>query len=422
MTPSTPAPEPPPRSLWHHAGFMKLWTGQTISEFGSRITREGLPLAAVINLSATPTQMGLLAAVASAPVLVFGLFAGVWVDRLRRRPIMIAADFGRAFVLLVIPLAAVLGVLRLDLILVVIALAGTLSIFFDTAYRTYLPTLVERAEIVEGNSKLALSDSMAEVLGPGISGVLVQALTAPIAILFDALSFLVSALTVALIRAPEPPPPPVAGRRPVLHEITEGLRAVAAHPLLRTLALAAATLSFFGNFFAGLYGLYSIRVLGMGPALLGLTVAVGGIGSLLGSLFAERAVRRLGLGPMFVVMLVVMGVSGLFIPLAGGPLWQATLFMSLAQLGDAARTVYIIGEESLRQSVTPQHLLGRVNASSQLLVAGVGPLGAILGGVLADTIGVRETLFVAALGPFIGCLWILFSPLRGLKSAAVELM
>ena len=421
MTPSTPAPEPPLRSLWHHADFMKLWTGQSISEFGSRITREGLPLAAVINLAATPSQMGLLAAVASAPVLVFGLFAGVWVDRLRRRPIMIAADLGRALVLLVVPVAAVLGALRLELIFVVIAVAGTLSIFFDTAYRTYLPTLVERTQIVEGNSKLALSDSMAEVLGPGISGVLVQALTAPIAILFDALSFLVSALSVVLIGAPEPPPPSVAGRRPVLHEITEGLRALAAHPLLRTLALSAAMLSFFGNFFAGLYGLYSIRVLGMGPALLGLTVAVGGIGSLLGSLLAERTVRRLGLGPMFVVMLVVMGVTGLFIPLAGGPLWQATLFMSLAQLGDSARTIYFIGEESLRQSITPQHLLGRVNASSQLLVAGVGPLGAILGGVLADSIGVRETLFVAALGPFMACLWVLFSPLRGLKSQFVEL-
>lgn len=414
MTSSTP---PEPRSLWRHRDFLKLWSGQSISELGSRITREGLPLAAVINLAATPSQMGLLAAVASAPVLVFGLFAGVWVDRLRRRPIMIAADLGRALVLLVVPLAALFGVLRLDLLFVVIALAGTLSIFFDTAYRAYLPALVSRAQLVEGNSKLALSDSMAEVLGPGVAGVLVQALTAPIAVLFDALSFLVSALSLGLIRAPEPPPPPIAERRPVLHEIAEGVRALAGHPLLRALALSAATLSFFGNFFAGLYGLYSIRVLGMGPALLGLTVAVGGVGSLLGSVIAERAVQRFGLGRMFVLMLLLMGLTALFIPLAGGPLWQATLFMSVAQFGDSARTIYFIGEESLRQSVTPHQLLGRVNAGTQLLVAGVGPAGAILGGLLADSIGIRETLFIAALGPFVACLWVLFSPLRSLRTA-----
>jgi predicted MFS family arabinose efflux permease len=394
--------------------------GQTISEFGSRITREGLPLAAVINLGATPSQMGLLTAVASAPVLGFGLFAGVWVDRLHRRPIMIAADIGRALVLLAVPLAAMLGLLSLELILVVIACAGTLSIFFDTAYRTYLPSLVARRQIVEGNSKLALSSSMAEVLGPGIAGVLVQALSAPFAILFDALSFLVSGLYVALIGTPEPLPPPIVERRPIVHEIAEGLRTVAGHPLLRTLALAAASLSFFGNFFTGLYGLYAIRVLGMGPALLGLTVAVGGVGSLFGSLVAERIVHRLGLGRMFVVMLLAMGISGLFTPLAGGPLWQATAFMSLAQLGDAARTVYFIGEQSLRQTVTPERLLGRVNAGTQLFVAGVGPLGAILGGVFADAIGVRQTLFIAALGPFLACAWILFSPLRQFSQRAED--
>jgi predicted MFS family arabinose efflux permease len=420
MTYSNPAPEAPLRSLWHHADFVKLWTGQTISEFGSRITRGGLPLAAVINLGATPSQMGLLAAVASAPVLGFGLFAGVWVDRLHRRPIMIAADMGRALVLLIVPLTAALGMLRLELVFVVMACAGTLSLFFDTAYRAYLPTLVEHRQIVEANSKVALSDSTAEVLGPGIAGVLVQTLTAPIAILFDALSFLVSGLSVALIGTPEPAPPTMAERRPIAHEVNEGLRAVAGHPLLRTLALAAASLSFFGNFYAGLYELYSIRVLGMGPALIGLTVAVGGAGSLLGSLVAERIMQRLGLGRMFVTMLLMMGVMGLFIPLAGGPLWQATAFMSLAQLGDSARTVYFIGDQSLRQSVTPKRLLGRVNASTQLVVAGVGPLGAILGGVLADSLGVRETLFIAATGPFLACAWVLLSPLRDIVEHPVS--
>ncbi|MEP7200792.1 MAG: MFS transporter, partial [Chloroflexota bacterium] len=379
-----------------------------------------LPLAALLTLGATPSQMGWLAAMGAAPTLVFGLLAGAWVDRLRRRPIMIVADIGRALVLFSLPLAAALGVLRLEQLFVVTALAGTLTVFFDVAYRSYLPSLVEREQIVEGNSKLALSDSTAEVLGPGVAGVLVQTLTAPIAIFFDALSFLVSAVSVWLIRKPEPllrqaQDGRVVARQHVVREIGEGLRVVASHPLLRAPALANGVSSFFGNFYAGLYGLYAIRELGLGPALLGFTVAMGGVGSLVGALVAARVVRRLGVGGTFITMLLAMGVTGLLIPLANGPVWLATTFMSLAQLGDAFRTIYSINDTSLRQSITPDRLLGRVNASVQLLVAGVGPIGAIVGGVLAEVIGVRQTLFIAALGPFLACAWLALSPVRGLK-------
>jgi MFS family permease len=401
-------------SLWHHREFMKLWTGQTISEFGSRITREGLGLAALLSLDASASQLGLLAAIASAPVLVVGLIAGAWVDRLPRRPIMIVSDLARALVLATVPLAALAGLLTLAQLAIVAALAGVLTVLFDTAYRSYLPSLVERERILEGNSKLTLSSATAEVLGPGVAGALIQALTAPIAVFFDALSFLVSAFSVWLIRKPESPATG-AQRQHIALEIREGLSVVAGDVRLRNTALAAATLSFFGSFYGALYGIYAIRVLGMGPALLGIVVGVGGVGALVGSLVADRVVRRLGLGRTFVGMLLLMGLSGLLTPLANGPLWQATTFMSLSQLGDAFRTVYFINDVSLRQTITPDRLLGRVNASTQLLVAGVGPLGAVLGGVLGDQIGVRNTLFVAALGPFLACLWLLFSPVRALR-------
>ncbi len=402
-------------SLWHHREFMKLWTGQTISEFGSRITRSGLGLAALLSLGASPAQLGLLAALGSAPVLAFSLIAGAWVDRLRRRPIMIATDISRALVLATVPLAALAGVLTLTQLAVVAALAGILTLLFDTSYRAYLPSLVEREHIVEGNSRLALSDATAEVLGPGVAGALIQALTAPVAIAFDALSFLVSAFSVWLIRKPEPAGASTAGRQHLVLEIREGLRLLASDARLRDTALAAGTLSLFGSFFGALYDIYAIRVLGMGPALLGFVIGVGGIGSLAGSVLAGRVVRRLGLGRTFVGMLLLLGFSSLLTPLAAGPLWQATAFMSLSQLGDVFRTIYFINDVSLRQAITPDHLLGRVNASTQLLVEGVGPLGAVLGGVLGEQLGVRSTLFIAALGPFLACLWLLASPVRALR-------
>src|SRR5436305_2656742 len=219
---SDPLPLARPPRLWTNPDFVKLWTGQTISELGSRVSREGIPLTAVLVLHAGTVQMGFLTALGGASVLVFGLIAGVWVDRLRRRPLLIATDLGRAAILASVPLAAVAGVLRMEQLYAVAALAGILTVFFDVAYQSYLPTLVLREQILEGNSKLALSASIAEIAGPGVTGVLVQTITAPIAILFDAVSFLFSALMVLLIRKPEPPAEP----RELEHLITETLAGV----------------------------------------------------------------------------------------------------------------------------------------------------------------------------------------------------
>ena len=267
--------------LWRQPDFLKLWTGQTISELGSRITRDGLPLAAVLVLGATPAQMGLLTAVGSVAILLASLPAGVWVDRLRRKPVMIWADVGRAALLLTIPVAAFTGQLGIGLLCAVIALTGVLTVLFEAAYEAYLPSLVARENLLEGNSKLAVSSSLAEVLGPGLAGFLIQAITAPLAILFDSLSFLASVVSLIVIRKPEPPPAAAHERQHVLREMRDGLRFVWHEPHLRALALAGATRSFFGSFIGVLYGLYAIRELGLNAAALGITIAMGGLGSLI---------------------------------------------------------------------------------------------------------------------------------------------
>jgi predicted MFS family arabinose efflux permease len=411
------------KGLWRHADFMKLWTGQSISELGSRITRDGLPLAAVLVLRATPSQMGLLTAVGSAPVLLTGLLAGVWVDRLPRRPILIAADLGRAAVLASIPVAALLGLLNIWQLCIVLALTGILTVFFDVAYEAYLPCLVERENIVEGNTKLALSSAAAEVAGPGLAGFLIQAVTAPVAILLDALSFLLSVLTLAVIRKPEPPPAPAGARKPLGHEIAQGMRAIWGNKVLRAFILGGGTRSFFGNFYGALYGLYAIRELGMGPAALGLTIAMGGVGDLIGALVAGRLVRRYGLGRTLIGTFALSSSAAFLIPLARGPVLLAVILLMAAQLvGDMLRTVYTINEVSVRQTITPDRLLGRTNASMQLSEAGVGPFGALAGGILGEMIGLRATLALAAIGSLAACLWLLFSPVRNLGEALDSFM
>jgi MFS family permease len=409
----TDLPSSPTRSLWSHADFMRLWVGQTISELGSRITRDGLPLLAVITLGATPVQMGFLAAAGSVPVILVSLFAGVWIDRLRRKPVMIWSDLGRALTLATIPVAALLHSLGMGQLFVVAALVGILTVIFDVAYQSYLPGLVTRERVLEGNSKLTLSASFAELAGPGLTGVLVQALTAPIAIFLDSLSFLASVGSLLLIRKPEAPPAPALERQSVGVELREGVQALWRHPVLRAFALATATRSFFGAMVGVLYALYAIRILGLGPALLGFAIAFGGVSDILGSLFAARLVRWLGLGVTLVGAFFLSGLAIFLIPLAHGPVWMAAGFLMAAQLlVDGLYTVFSINEVSLRQVVTPDRLLGRTNAGMQLLVAGVAPLGAIAAGALAQGTSVRATLFIAAAGSLAAVGWLVFSPIR----------
>ncbi len=408
-------------TLWRHSDFLKLWGGQTISELGSTITRDALPLMAVLVLKATPVEMGILSALGGLPVLVFGIFAGVWVDRLRRRPVMIAADLGRAALLALVPISAGLGLLRIELLYTLMILTGLLGVFFDTAYRSYLPALVERAHLVEGNSKLALSSSLSEIGGAGLAGVLVQTIGAPLAMLLDALSFLVSAGSLAAIRKPEPPPTPPIEQPSVAREAVEGLRAVIHQPALRALIGATATLSFLGNIFGPLYALYAIRELGLSPAALGLTIAMGGVSGLFGALLAGRVLRRFGLGATLIGTLALTTLTALLIPLAGFIPGSGLIFLSAAQLlGDGLDTIFSIHTISLRQAITPDHLLGRVNASLELVGEGVAPLGALAGGLLAALLGVQTALFIAALHGVLGSLWLVFSPVRKMREIPAQ--
>ena len=391
--------------LWRNPDFLKLWAGQTISEVGSRITRDGVPYTAVIVLHAQPQQMGFITAVGAASVLLFGLLAGVWVDRFRRRPIMIAADIARAAVLASIPIAAFSNALSMAQLYVVIALAGFCTVFFDVAYQSYMPSLVERENLLEGNSKLAMSSSAAEIAGPGLTGILVQLITGPIAILFDALSFLVSAASVALIRKPEPPHAP-SETKP--HPIA-GLRFVFAHPLLRPLACFSVTAFLFLGFMGPLYVLYAIRELHISPAALGIAIAMGGAGAMLGATFAPAIGRRFGLGHTFIGSVLAIAVAYAMIPLAHGPM--ALLYLMAQQLlGDFAFSTYMINELTLRQSVAPEEMLGRVNAAMQLMTRGVFPLSALAGGILASTIGIRPTMAISVAGVLIASLWLILSP------------
>ncbi len=401
--------------LWNHPDFMKLWIGQTVSGFGSRITRDALPLVAVITLSASPAEMGLLTAAASLPVLLFSLFAGVWIDRVRRRPVMIAVDLLSMLVLLLVPWAALGGWLRIELLYAIAAITGLLTLIYEIAYRAVLPSLIERRDLLEGNTKLAITDSLAEIGGPSIAGLLVQIISAPLAILFDALSFLFSAISVARIRQVEPVPQPRTAGRNAWREMLEGWQFIAHEPVLRTLVIGLSIRAFFGTFFGVLYSLFLVRDLGLQPAQLGLVISGGGIGALIGAALASRVTRRLGLGRTLLLMLALGGIINLHIPFITGPIWLMIPILIMGQiLGDGVWSIYEINEMSLRQSIVPDHLLGRVNSSIGFLAQGIAPLGALIGGALATSLGTRPTLLIACAGIILCNAWVFISPIRHL--------
>ena len=403
---------PWPGGLWRHPDFLRLWTGQTISQFGSWLG--ALSLLAILTLDATPAQMGLLETLRAVPALLLGLFAGVWVDRARRRPFLIAADLGRALLLGLVVLLAAAGRLAISHVYIVAFLVGSLTVLFDLAYRAYVPALVKRRQLVEANSKLGATESLAEIASPGLGGLLVQLLSTTLTVLIDAISFLLSALFISMIRRPEPVPE--QGEETGLREdIGAGLRLVTTHRLLRATAGASATRAFFGGFFAALYSLYVIRELGLSPTVLGLLIGSGGVGGLFGAAMASRFTNRLGWGNALILSSLMSGLFTMLIPLAGRSTVQAILILLLSQLvGDAFLAIFFIGDLSLRQSITPNHLLGRVNASYGFLVGGLGTAGILVGGLLGQAIGLRPATVAAAMGIVFSFLWLFFSPLRGL--------
>ena len=402
--------------LWRHADFLKLWTGQSISELGSQVSLLALPLTAVLGLHASAFQVAALSTVEFLPFILFTLPAGVLVDRLPRRMILIVGDAGRALLLATIPIVYSSGGLTIWQLYAVGFVGGILTVFFDVAYQSYLPSLVERDKLVEGNSKLQVTVSAAQILGPGMAGALIGWLTAPDAIAVDAVSFVASACFVVAIRKRERSASHAADeeRRRMKEDMLEGLRWVFGNAYLRAQAACTGSSNFFGNVIYAILIVYAVRVLHLSPAKIGLVFSLGNAGFLLGALLANRIGRLLGVGPTTLLAALIFGPAMLLVPLAprSNPLPFLIASQMLASFGGV---VYNITQVSFRQTITPERLQGRMNSVMRLLVWGTIPLGSLLGGALATTFGLREALWIGAVGSTFTFLPILLSPIVALK-------
>ncbi len=419
LSPSeAPATFPKGRSLWRHRDFMKLWSAQTISQFGDEVTQLAIPFVAVLTLEVSPFQLGLLGVFQFLPFILLTIPAGVWVDRMRRKPILIGADIGRAILLTSIPIAFLAGWLTIWQLYVVAFAIGCLEVFFDVAYQSYLPSVVDRDRLVEGNAKLELSVSASNIVGPGIAGFLVELVRAPIAIFFDVLSYLGAVVVLLFIRRPEIPPEPhdpATGPRPTMRqEAAEGLRYVLHHPYLRNIAACTGTLNLFGNLGTAILLLYAVDELGLTAGTIGLIFAVANLGVLFGALTSERFGRWIGVGPTIVWTAFLSSFSLVAVALAPreAPVpWIIAGFF----IGAATAVIYNVNQVSLRQAITPERMLGRMNATMRFIVWGTIPIGALAGGILGEVIGLHNTIWVGAIGSFLGFLPVLFSKVRSLQ-------
>ena len=401
------------RSLWRTPDFLKLWTGETVSLLGSQVSLLAIPLAAITVLHASNFQVGALSACETVPFLLVGLPAGVWVDRWRRRPVLISADIGRAVMLGSIPVAYSMGWLSLGQLYTVAILTGVGTVFFDVAYQAYLPRLVEREQLVDGNAKLEISRSGAQIAGPGLAGELIHLLGAATAVAADAISFVVSALGISLIRKPEPVRDAHSSAR-MGAQIREGLGYVLHHPVLRRIAGATGTSNFFGGIMTPVLLLFMVRGLHFGAGEIGLVLLLGNLGFLAGAVLAAPVARWLGLGTAIWLSMAVWGMGAILAPLATRTDGFALLVVSGFVLA-VSSPVYNVNQVSLRQAICPDRLQGRMNATMRFLVWGTLPIGGLVGGVLASTIGLRSTLWVAAIGGALAFLWVIARPVRSLE-------
>jgi MFS family permease len=405
----------PSGGLWAHRDFIRLWTGQSISEFGSQVSQLAIPWIAALGLHASPLEFSVLGMLGFLPFILFALPAGVWVDRLRRRPILIAGDAARAVLLLLIPLLWFLDALRMWQLLVLQFVIGIFTVFFDVAYQSYLPALVEREDLIDGNSKLQLTVSVAQVAGPSASGGLIAAITAPYAILLDALSFVISAIFMLRITKPEPLPERDAGapKPKMWPEVKEGLHWVVGHPWLRAIAACTGTSNFFGSLTFSIALLYFTRSLHLSAVEVGLVFGVGSVGSILGALAANRMQRALGVGRTILIPIMISCVALLTYPLAPRSFPLPVLMLGNALFGFGAVT-YNITQVSLRQAITPERLQGRMNAAMRWIVWGTIPLGTMAGGAIATVSTLRTALWVGAIGSLFTFLPIALTSVRSI--------
>jgi MFS family permease len=400
--------------------FGRLWAALSVSLLGTEITALALPLLAALTLGASALEMGVLAAAGQVPFLLFSLPAGAWIDRLPRRPVLIAADVASSLLLVSVPLAVPFGGPNFPHLVVVAFGVGAMTVVSEVAHYAYVPSLVGRERLTESNSRLQVSYSAAAAAGPGLAGVLVQLLTAPVAVLADAVSFLISAALLRSIRRPEPPPGRSDARPPMRRSIADGMRKLLGHPLLRAIIVASVPITFCTSGFLALYVLYATRELGLAPATIGLIFAAGGVGAISGAMLARRAADRFGVGPAIIGGWVLAATGALLVPLAAGPTVVVVVILALSKAFEGVTdTVANIHQWSLRQVVTPDHLAGRVTAGHRFAVYGAGAAGALAGGALGTTLGLRPALFVCAVGALLSPLLAVFSPLRQLREQPV---
>ncbi|HVK25396.1 MAG TPA: MFS transporter [Actinokineospora sp.] len=400
-------------ALHTHPDFRRLWIGDTIAQLGTNVGHIVLPLLAIAVLNASPFQLGVLAAAETAAFLVIGLPAGAWVDRVRRKPLMIRMDLARATLLLTVPLAGWLGWLTLSQLVVVALLVGACTVFFDVGYQAYLPSLVGRDRLVDGNAKLQASQSVAQLSGPAAGGALSQAVGAANTMLATGVGYLASALMLSRIRATEPPPDRPA-KRDLRAEVVEGLKFVLHNRYLRPIVLCTASWNMFFGVESAVFILFLAKTINLGPGQIGLVSALAGIGAIIGAAAASRVNAAIGTARAIWLVPLVSTPFGLLIPLAEAG-WRLAPLVVGFLIVNFGVVIYNIAQVSFRQAICPDRLLGRMNASVRFIIWGTMPLGALLGGTLASAVGVRETLWVAVTGWIVSTFWVLFSPLRALR-------
>ncbi|WET76271.1 MFS transporter [Amycolatopsis sp. QT-25] len=408
------------RNLWHNTDFTKLWGGETLSQVGSQITLLVLPLIAILHLDAGAEQLGWLKAAQTAPVLVIALLAGVWLDNHRRRPLLVLTNLGRAALLGLIPLLFLADGLTLAAVLVISALIGTLTVCFDIGYVSYLPTLVERDQLVSANARLESTYSIAEIGGPGLGGLLVGLLAAPFVLLADAMTYLLAAIGISRIKRVEPQPPP--RQSPSLwRDMREGVRFTFRDGHLRILAAQSAVFNCFEQAILTLYLLYGIETLGLSASLLGGLLAAGSAGALAGALFAGRIGRRTGSGGATVLAMAISSVSLFAVPAAtGAPAAVITILLAGLVLHGAGLAVFNVYALSIRAEIVPSHHLSRVTGSYRLVIDGAVPLGGLLGGYLGAFAGLRAAMWLCGACLTISCVLFAFSRMRYYRGPETE--
>lgn len=397
-------------SLFFHRDFRRLWAGDTVSQVGTFVGQTVIPLLAATVLAASPFEMGVLTSAETAAFLLIGLPAGVWVDRMRRRRLMLRADFARSALLLTVPVAWWGGWLTLAQLVVVALLVGVATVFFDVAYQSYLPSLVGREHLVEGNTKLQASQSVAQVVGPGVGGALAQLAGAANAVLATGFGFLTSALCLLRIEKEEPVPARHEDPR-LWPQITEGLRFVFGNPVLRAITASTATANFAGGMFSAVEVLFLTRSVGLDAAGVGVLLAFSGAGGVLGAFTSGRVSRRIGHARSIWLVPTLTSPVLLLVPLAE-PGWRVGLAAVGLMTFAYGVIVYNIAQVSYRQAICPDHLLGRMNASVRFVVWGITPLGGLAGGALGEVAGLRGTVWIATAGETLALLWVICSPLR----------